>query len=132
MTTAPKITTGQLADILDKALTVIEARGWHRGYFFDDEQREEGTPIGECRVCAVGAINTAVCGYPTLACREGENFGEIADLAFAAENAVARHLGATNDPRAVARWNDELQRTQDDVAQAIRDTAAELRAGEAS
>lgn len=128
MTTATEITTGRLADILDKALKVIETNGWHRGYLYDGEQAEEGTALRDCRVCTLGAINMAVCGTPVLVATDTLGIYEAVELADAAAIAVARNIWVPAAPRAVAFWNDELARTQDDVVQALYDTAAELRA----
>lgn len=125
MTTATHPTTTQLADVLDKAATVIETNGWHRGYLYDDEQADEGTPLNSCRVCAIGAINTAVHGTPRFPTARGKS--DTHEIAAAVERWLSLDAG-----RELAEWNDDLTRTQDDVVRAFRDTAAELRAGEAA
>lgn len=132
MTTAIEPTAAELADVLDKAATVIETNGWHRGYLYDEDRYEEGTALRDCPVCALGAINAAVCGSPLLGITGEHDIYSAIALADAAANAVARHLNVAASPREVAWWNDELHRKQDDVVQAFRDTAANLRAGEAS
>ncbi|MWA08833.1 DUF6197 family protein [Streptomyces sp. BA2] len=124
-TTAP--TKVEIADVLDKAIEVIDRVGWHRGYLYDEEQCEEGTAFGECRVDMLGAINTAVTGSPLLGVSKRRLEDRIA-LADATALAVARYLKIPAIPRQIAWWNDELERTADDVRNAFRDTAAELRA----
>ncbi|MFI8872397.1 DUF6197 family protein [Streptomyces sp. NPDC055243] len=121
-------TATDIADVLDKAVQVIDRVGWHRGYLYDEEQYEEGTAFGECRVDTLGAINTAVTGSPLLGVSKHRLEDRI-ELADATALAVARHLKIPAIPRQIAWWNDELDRKQDDVIQAFRDTAAELRAG---
>ncbi|MGW7087608.1 DUF6197 family protein [Streptomyces sp. NPDC054871] len=128
-TTTP--TKVEIADVLDKAIEVIDRVGWHRGYLYDDAQCEEGTEFGACRVDMLGAINTAISGSPLLGVSKRRLEDSIA-LADATALAVARHLKIPAIPRQIAWWNDELDRTQDDVVKAFRDTAAELRAGVAS
>ncbi|GAA1887612.1 hypothetical protein GCM10009837_06680 [Streptomyces durmitorensis] len=126
ITTTP--TKAEIADVLDKAIDVIDRVGWHRGYLYDEEQAEEGKALRDCPVCALGSISVAICGSPTLGAGD-RDIHEAVALADAAAVAVARHVGVPPVPRQVAYWNDELQRTADDVRNAFRDTAAELRAG---
>lgn len=129
MITATTPTATDIADVLDKAVQVIDRVGWHRGYLYDEEQYEEGKALRDCPVCAIGSINTAVCGSPVLVPTDEHSIYSAVAFADAAAIAVAHRLGIQPVPRQVARWNDELQRTESEVRQAFRDTAAELRAG---
>lgn len=133
MTTATHPTATQLADVLDKAITVIGTNSWHRGYLYDEDQYwEQGTPPANCPVCALGAINIAISGRPMLGISGTLRLEDAVALADAAAIAVAVHLKVGTTPRALARWNDEEKRVVADVVQAFRDTAAELRAEAAS
>ncbi|MEU6768579.1 hypothetical protein ABZ916_39475 [Streptomyces sp. NPDC046853] len=127
MNTVTTPTDVEIADVLDKAIGVIDRVGWHRGYLYDEEQAEEGKALGDCPVCALGSINTAVCGSPLLGTTDERSIYDAVALADAVAAAVALHLGVQPIPRQLARWNDELKRTEGDVRQAFRDTAAELR-----
>lgn len=126
MTTFTEPTAAEVADVLDKAIAHIEAVGWHQGYLYDEGQAEDGTPVNECMVCAVGAINTAVYGRPN-----GDPFatdGQVAVVVLA-EEALKRHLNRDDDYwDSVPAWNDYVNMTRQDVVDEIRDTATELRA----
>lgn len=132
MTTATEPTTAQIAAVCEAAAEIIKVNGWHRGYFYDGEKFYDGTAMRECPVCALGGINTAVGGHPLIGLASDQRADIAVALADAAAIAVARHLGVGTTPRDLAWWNDELERAQADVVKAFRDTAAELRKGEAA
>ncbi|TGB11590.1 DUF6197 family protein [Streptomyces sp. MZ04] len=128
MTTTTKPATTQLADILELAADHIERVGLHRGYQYDFEQYEQGTALRDCPVCTLGAINFAVCGSPMLDGSGHDTLAHAVALVDSAAAALARHIGITPTPRSVLRWSDDPERTQDDVVQAFRETATNLRA----
>jgi hypothetical protein len=110
-----------VAAVLDGAAAHIDTVGWHQGRMYDSGQADAGTPVEQCRVCAIGAVYAAIHGVP----RAGVE-GPALTLAIAAENALEGHLDGS-----VVAWNDEQGRTKDDVTTALRATAASLR-GEAA
>lgn len=118
-----KPTPVEVADVLDKALTVLDRVGWHQGdaYAFYDEQQEEEEDLApsECRVCLEGAIHIAVEGQPTPPEMPREEA-----LAEAAVAALRKQLNVKD----VTLWNDEAGRTFDEVRDVAARTAAHLRA----
>lgn len=100
--------------LLDKAADHIDRVGWHQGSLYDRERNSKLTLAG-CPVCAIGAINVALHGEPTFT-SEGPDAHDVAD-------AVLEALGIEG----LADWNDEPGRTQAEVTNALRDTAAALR-----
>lgn len=111
-----------IAYALTVAASIIQANGLMKGGLYDAAAVDNGLPREAARVCAVGAINTAVVGTPVLGLSaEGELPPQVilADMARAA-------LGAHVDGP-VPMWNDDPARTADDVQAALRDTAASLR-----
>lgn len=114
-------------DVLLKAAEVIETAGWHQGYYylepapecFDDERDRELSATAP--VCAMGAIRRAMTGYADV-------------TPFAGEYTLfrqARHLlwqqvkpeesdGLTFG---VPSWNDDPQRTKEDVVLALKRAA---------
>lgn len=115
-------TRAEQAAVLDKADTILGANGWLQGDLYDRQQQSGGTPPAACRMCLIGATNTAAGGEPRLG-----DMGAL-DLADAALRVVADQLGLSPG-RELAVWNDQRGRTVDEVRQALRDTAAGLRAG---
>ncbi|WP_069883471.1 DUF6197 family protein [Streptomyces luteocolor] len=113
MTTAtpPTLTA---ADLCDRAADVIERNGFNQRHLYDDHQAAGGTPLPDCRVDLFGALNIADHGWPRY---------DGAGRTEAAERALQIHLGVGN----LGRWNDAPERTQADVVQAFRETAAGLR-----
>ena len=105
------------ADVLEKAAVHLERVGHHKGYLYDEQQAED-TALESCRVCAVGSILAAAYGkprYPALDTAQSD----VTDTAI---DAMEETVGTP-----VPVWNDEPQRTVDDVVTALRDTAASLR-----
>lgn len=128
MPTIKTPTAVQTADALDKAADHLDRVGHHKGYLYDTDQADAGTPLTDCRVCAAGAINIAVYGQPAFPSRETTE-GEL-QLEFRAFDALVAHLrlGVTTLPD----WNDAEDRQKRTVVKAFRDTAASLRAGVAA
>lgn len=114
-------TSAEVADILDKAADHLNRVGWMQGYLYDEVQAEEKARQ-DCPACAVGAINTVVYGTPSYPIYEQQ----IRDTAVAAETVLAEHLGL--GILTIPQWNDDAERTAEQVVQAFRDTAASLRA----
>jgi hypothetical protein len=117
MTTAQQSKTLQAADVLDKAADHLERVGHHKGYLYDERQAK-GAAIESCRVCAVGAILVAAHGKPRYPDDE-PLVGGISDLAILA---LTDHVDGP-----VPTWNDEPDRTADEVVTAMRQTAKTLR-----
>lgn len=88
-------------EILRGAKTVLERNGLHKGSLFDWEQGDAGTPVAECRMCLIGAINFADSGDP------------LAGTDLKAYNIVRELLGG--DITAVSVWNDAPERTLPEV-----------------
>lgn len=122
ITDAPAEPTAvEIADVLTKAEAHVERVGHTKGYLYDEEEADKGTPLTDCPVCMWGAINFAVHGEPRPSKR-----GTAAEfaLAQAAGEAVRKHL----DVRFLSDWSDAKGRQKRQVAKALRDTAASLRA----
>lgn len=107
-----------VADVLDKAADHLDRVGHHKGYLYDETQAEDGTPLEECRVCAAGAILAAAWGTPRYPDRDPE-----INLSDAALHELEE---AIQQP--IASWNDEEERQQEQVTEALRGTATRLRA----
>lgn len=108
-----------LAGVLDRAAETIDRNGWMQGNFYDFTQAQVwGKPPSECRVCAYGAIHIALTGRPQPPEEDGPDPDEAA-------YAVLEFIGIEGHD--LASWNDQVDRTAEEVAQAMRDTAADLR-----
>lgn len=118
-----------LPDLLLQAATVIETRGWHTGGFFDPEAHfDRHLPLEQCGVCVRGALNVAAGFGPT-----GPE-GNHDDARDDAVDALAFHLGyepgeVEDTSWYVTTWNDGFERLATDVTTALRECAAELKAG---
>lgn len=122
MSTATEPTSAAIADVLDKAAAHIDAVGWTQQDLYDLEQAvREDVMASKCRVCAIGAINTAVYGGPLYPVHETG----LQAVAIGAENALKEHLALDNST--IPLWNDAPGREADEVTKALRDTAAGLR-----
>ena len=121
MSTATEPTPAAIADILDKAAEHIDRVGWIQNGLYDESQWGDDFPLQACRVCAVGAINTAVYGNPRYPILETG----LQAVAIGAENALKQHLALDNST--IPLWNDAPGREADEVTKALRDTAAALR-----
>lgn len=121
MTTATTTPTNiEIAEVLDKAIAHLERVGHTKGYLYDEEQADNGTPLEDCPVCAWGAINFAVHGEPRPA---ADGTAPAFALAQAAGDAVRAHLDVT----LLSEWNDAKGRQKRQITKAMRDTAEALR-----
>ncbi|MFJ3507859.1 DUF6197 family protein [Streptomyces luteogriseus] len=115
--TTPATTAIEAAGVLDEAATHLKRVGHHKGYLYDEEQAK-GTAIESCRVCAVGSILAAAYGQPRYPADDTAR-AAVTDTAI---DAVEETIGTP-----VPVWNDEPERTVDDVLTALTATAARLR-----
>lgn len=115
-------TADDIAYTLTIAASIVEANGLMKGGLYDTDAAEEGLPREQCRVCAVGAIHTAVAGTPVIGLSEDGDLQPNVILADMARAALGKHVG-----HGVPAWNDNPDRTAEDVATAMRNTAARLR-----
>ncbi|MFE7120839.1 hypothetical protein ACFU99_35965 [Streptomyces sp. NPDC057654] len=115
--TPAAVTPREVAAVLEDAARIIKTNGWYQGQYYDFDQAESGTPIRECRVCLVGAINIAADGdpYPSL--------WDVSDKVVDACAAVRTCLLTDGEPPVLADWNDAPDRTATDVVTLLRDTA---------
>lgn len=115
-------TQAEIADLLDKALSVVIANGWCQGdesAFHDiDQEHEDDLGPSQCRVCARGAINIAAEGDP-----RAPTAYEPGVLADAATAALTTTLGVKD----ITVWNDAPGRTADELHDAMARTIAQLR-----
>lgn len=122
------------ADILEAAAAVLERNGWYQGDFFQplrDDSDGTDVPPKDCPVCAMGAIMVAAGVDP-----ESDTLC-LGKPAWAAARAFAAHLGrlepgelaTTNYVVAVIGedWNDDVDRTAEQVTGELRACAARLR-----
>lgn len=104
--------------LLKRAATIIAERGWYQGHFID----EQG-----CSVCAHGALN--------LAYAEAAGFTGDASGAYGSEwhgypgpeplgQAVDALLAVIGDPDSIADWNDDEDRTEEEVVAAFHRAAS--------
>jgi hypothetical protein len=107
----------ETADILEKAAEVLETRGWCQ-YTYE-------APSGE--VCAIGAVRTAVWGAPLLMCVSREIVQEDYSKANGALKALADHVNFQYWPEIGAFWNDAPGRTKEEVIDAFKHAAKDLR-----
>jgi len=115
-------TADDIAYTLTIAAAVVEANGLMKGGLYDTDAYEKGTPREQCRVCTVGAIHTAVAGTPVIGLSEDGDLQPNVILADMARAALGHHIGY-----GVPAWNDNPERTAEDVVTAMRETAASLR-----
>lgn len=123
-------TVNPVADILDKAADIIERQGWTQG----DWYQELPVPPEDCPVCAGGGINVATDHAPD---DDGYTYDER-DEAF---RAFAHHVDPDQANKseegdyldawisAIGEWNDDPERTIEQVVAALRACAANLRTG---
>jgi hypothetical protein len=112
------ITKADVADKLREARALIE-KGWTQDYFAKDakgrpDYYDPSSPL-VC-YCSLGAISTAVRGYPDA----DANVCEVREY----ENFLAKAIGKSG-PVGIAEWNDDPDRTQAEVLAAF-DKAIEL------
>jgi hypothetical protein len=115
--TTPATRAIEAANVLDKAVGHLQKVGHHKGYLYDEQQATE-TVISSCRVCAVGSILAAAYGEPRYPALDTDK-SDVTDTAI---DAMEETVGTP-----VPVWNDEPERTVDEVVTAMRTTAARLR-----
>lgn len=115
-TTAPSKT--EIADVIDKAAEIIDRNGHHQGYLYDETKADGGLLLQACPVDTVGAINIAVFGKPRWPAEDHPD----CLLAQAAVEALQKTIG-----KPIVGWNDETERTQDDVITSLWETSERLR-----
>jgi hypothetical protein len=113
----PGINAAQVGAILRHAARILRRNGLHQGSYYDPDQHRYGTvPAEECRMCALGAVNTAVTGSPSVS------------LAREDLRVVMRHLNAymatVHDETTVPEWNDQPGRPVVQVALLLLRAAA--------
>lgn len=119
-------TADDVAYVLTTAVAVLETNGWLQGNLYDAAEAETGTPRSACRVCVVGALNVASAGGPVLGLTESEHdLPKTVLLADMARAALGEYVGTDG----VTVWNDAPGRTVEQVIDAMRATAANLREG---
>lgn len=111
----------ELAETYRKAAEVIRANGHNKGAYFTRPESEVGIELSaaESPVCTVGALCVAVIGFPVPTCDEVDPV--IVDFA-------SRMFGPVNEAAAVVRlaaWNDDPERTPEDVIAAFEQAARE-------
>ena len=99
------------SEVLRRASEVIRRRGWCQEDF-----AEKGGNLATCRVCAWGAINAAATGDPTD--WEYSNGHEQPALDWLTRAVFGEQFGGY-----VAEWNDDLDRTVEDVLAALNKAA---------
>lgn len=118
MSTITELKPTEIADVLDKAADIIDRNGLHKGYLYDEAKADGGLLVKVCPVDVVGAINVAVFDMPRWPAEDHPG----SPLAQAAVLALQETIG---EP--VPGWNDDEERTQDDVITSLWDTAERLR-----
>lgn len=109
------ITRTDLIEILEKAAAIIGSNGLAKRYLYDTRQADTGTPLPECRVDVIGALNTAAHGTPRYS---------ASPIITAAEELLKQRVDAAS----VVAWNDQPGRDKDDAVVLLTAAAAELRA----
>lgn len=104
--------SAETAAVLDEAANVIRRNGWHQGEYF---RAEEGKKPENCPVDITGAINIALhTGHPARGEGRRNRLGtwEVAAI-------VNNHLDVVD----VSEWNDEPDRTAEEVIAALESAA---------
>jgi hypothetical protein len=108
------IDRAQTVTDLRAAADIIERNGWHQGnYFLPDDPK----PPQECRVCALGAIHVAIHGQPWSPMFDSEQEDRTLKAFAAASRFVDGPWGS------LVGWNDEPDRTAEEVIAALRGAA---------
>ncbi|TGB11589.1 hypothetical protein [Streptomyces sp. MZ04] len=126
MTTTTALTVTDVADVLDKAATVIESNGLHKGSLY---RKQRGKARRRCAVCAQGALNIAATGSPLTPSEEAVDPGHPNvvgwhfALVISANQALTYYAGIEDVPA----WSDAPERTASDVVTAFRAVEDALR-----
>jgi hypothetical protein len=118
------ITASQVADVLDGASDEIMLSGWQQGML---EHPETGA------LCMLGGVaktlnlrdSLGMLSYP-----EFDPLGRRAAEALRCSGYVQVPIAAPDMVPAVSVWNDDVDRTEDEVHEALRRTAKMVREGE--
>lgn len=121
------------SEILDKAADVIERNGLAQGGWYAPYREK---PTVECRVCAGGAVNLVVIGYPVCGAVDTEAPGLMGAYRVLAHR-VQPGLDIADDIddehrldqyiAAIGAWNDAKGRTAEEVVRELRAAAASER-----
>lgn len=106
--------------VMRRAASVIRIRGWYQGGYYDGDRRAAGTPIDECAVCLLGAVNVAVGNEPN------DPVG-----AFRFSSVLNDALRQSTGLAGASAWNDAEGRTVDEVLALLEETARRAELAEA-
>ena len=129
------------SELLDKAAQIVETDGWYQGEFyrpvkyegeFETEYQEKDEAARKSAPCCQsGAISRAATGFAWLSFRERREFPEnVIQAGRRAEgfmNEYVQEVLRFGAGSAVS-WNDQPERTADEVAAALRGAAGMARA----
>ena len=106
--------SAETAAVLDRAADIVEKNGLHKGTFASGALIGGGAFTDKC-CCARGAINMAA---------NGNNPWETSEAGELAHDALCKYLGISGRvDQSVADWNDDEDRTADEVLAALRGAA---------
>ena len=103
------------ADILERAATLIEERGWNQGWYVN----------GCGGLCTTGAMFAAVGMEPVLG--QDSNWNTFNEIAFRSAQAAWDRFTAHVAQHA-PQWNDAPERTKEEVVSTLRAAAQAARA----
>lgn len=120
MTKGDDVDEMTVADVLRKAIDVLEERGWHQGDYTVDWDKDDGP------VCAAGAIGVA-CGVPSFdaACSLAASFPLEAFAKFLGPDPMVQTREEYRAIDTVAGFNDDPSRSYEDVVLALKHAAVE-------
>ena len=102
-------------EVLRETKTLLEQRGWHKGWYFPLATANGDEPSPDCPLCLLGALDVAAGGTP----------GDCTEASMAAQRVISGVLFARNFFAGVGTWNDAQDRTLAEVY-ALLDKAIEL------
>lgn len=119
----------EIADVLDRAAVDITEHGLHKGAYVEMDDAKDITVDAPC--CAAGAINRVVNGHP-LRDFHGDDCLAVKEalLEYLGVDLVDeddQHLSFEDYDDRIAKWNDEPERTAEQVVDTFRAAAAKLR-----
>ncbi|GII84560.1 hypothetical protein Ssi03_25500 [Sphaerisporangium siamense] len=125
--------------VLRRAAELIQANGRNRETYYDHAQNEDdGVPVDRCRMCTAGALGFAA-GADITTCMPF--LEETGPLVVEAGRALIGHLGLNFSPELlsaetvisiIGHWNDDEHTTDQQVIDALNDTADALDEQEAA
>lgn len=107
------IDSGKVAEILENAADLLEVHGWCQDRSRDDEGR----------MCAMGALYQSTFGPGVWECPSRVEY-DTEHGYLEATRALNRKIGTQ---RSIPGWNDNSERTADEVIEAIKATAKDIR-----